>query len=674
MADVEVDQEVVVPSNLTWPLVIFATLSIGVLLILFIGFNRQDPARAGTYVAGDNCNLLTCPAGPSGPPGPGIPGPPGQRGERGEQGPQGVQGPIGPIGLKGDPGMCLANPACGVGPKGDQGDTGPTGPQGAPGFAGLTGPQGIAGPQGMIGETGPTGPQGVTGPTGPQGEIGPQGNFSDPMASVFTVLDQLTLDDNATLFCNPGSMIDIGCLVSGQCPNFTVCILQMNQLHIADVTTGGLSPAKLKVGDNFGIGGSEVDFGDCVDHVVTTIKMCSDIGGTFIGAKMGRVHIFNADGEILIEGVGVADPVNIRSAGPIAMDTMGGHPLNIQSTGSLMLSSSDPNGISAITTQTIRLRASNTGLGKIWLESNLLDIRLPGGSPGGGTALLRTGTGAQSFQSLASLGANDREFRFFNHITMDNSQGGSIHSTITSTDGTLRIGPGVELGNGLLFTTYQTTITSIGSGGTIITSPPGGGGRVMKLQGLGFTGLEWISPEAPIKNTQDNNLPPDYCFSGGQTIGGGFGSTTLLARQHVLIDDDVRITGNLIVNGQVSAGVADDSGCTSDKRFKENITDISLEDSWDRLKRLTPASYNFIKAYQKTDKTVGSHVHYGFMAQDVKEVIPTAVQIVQRKVDGVMVDDFHTLKKDMMIPDLVNVVQHLYREVQSLRKQLKSSS
>lgn len=108
----------------TWATMLFAVVGTAVIIILFVVFQRQDTATSGVFVPGDNCSILTCPAGLPGPPGIGLPGPPGQRGERGEQG---VQGPPGARGAQGDPGpagMCLANPACGVGPQG------PPGPQG----------------------------------------------------------------------------------------------------------------------------------------------------------------------------------------------------------------------------------------------------------------------------------------------------------------------------------------------------------------------------------------------------------------------------------------------------------------------------------------------------------------------------------------------------------------
>lgn len=129
---------------------------------------------------------LQGPAGPMGPQGPqgdvgptGATGATGATGDTGPQGPKGDTGDTGPQGPQGDTGPTGATGATGPqGPKGDTGDTGPQGPQGLTGATGETGPIGPQGPQGDTGDTGPQGPQGIqgeTGPQGPQGEVGPQG-------------------------------------------------------------------------------------------------------------------------------------------------------------------------------------------------------------------------------------------------------------------------------------------------------------------------------------------------------------------------------------------------------------------------------------------------------------------------------------------------------------------
>lgn len=625
MADVDEDRDVSIPSNITWPLLIFATLSIGVLFILFIGFQRQDPARAGTYVAGDNCNILTCPAGNPGPAGPSVPGPPGQRGERGPSGPQGPQGPQGPIGLQGPAGMCLANPACGVGPKGDTGDRGPTGPQGAPGFAGLTGPQGIAGPQGMIGETGPMGPMGPQGDTGPQGEIGPQGNFTDPMSDQFTVFETLTLAENATFICEEGATFDNSCTFSGACPNFTDCTLNYNRLFLQD---GPDFPARLQVGDSGGAVGSRVNFD------VTTIQMDSGIGGVTIFSQMGQIRLMTNNAPLTIEAMGPTEPININAEGPITILNTGGFPTTFDTQGSLNMMSQLRSLL--MSQAEVILRAAGTPTSLISMEGEQINIRERGGGLGLGALILSsTPSVALSYTTATPLLSPDREVRIHDHLTIESNKG------ITFVDGTAKIGPRLDVGNGIITTTFEQP------------SGPFTGDIIMRLNpGSGtYSGTEFISPGAPFRN-DDTVDPPEFVHTGGSSP---------LAAGYVWIDDDLRVSGNIIAEGIFEGGVT-----PSDERVKTNITRITPEDSIVRMMKLQPKQFQFRKTF--TDNH--DRIHYGFIAQEVEHVVPSAVQTKPsyKLRDGSKVTDFKTLERDMLIADLVNTVQYLVKRVNELEQ------
>jgi hypothetical protein len=89
----EEDEDQPLSSDYTWPMIILVILLIVAFALFFILFNRGDGATASRYFPGENCSVITCPAGPIGPPGVGLPGPPGARGQQGEQGVQGLQGP-----------------------------------------------------------------------------------------------------------------------------------------------------------------------------------------------------------------------------------------------------------------------------------------------------------------------------------------------------------------------------------------------------------------------------------------------------------------------------------------------------------------------------------------------------------------------------------------------------
>jgi predicted DNA-binding antitoxin AbrB/MazE fold protein len=72
----------------------------------------------------------------------------------------------------------------------------------------------------------------------------------------------------------------------------------------------------------------------------------------------------------------------------------------------------------------------------------------------------------------------------------------------------------------------------------------------------------------------------------------------------------IHASNDIVANGSFVA--------TSDKRVKENITELS--NSIDLLGRLRPVSYNKIDKVQ-----YGDRLNYGFIAQEVEEIIPEAV-------------------------------------------------
>ena len=118
--------------------------------------------------------------GPTGPRG--VPGIPGTAVNTGATGETGFTGPTGSTGPQGVAGSAVSTGATGpTGPTGATGATGPTGftgPTGATGITGPTGATGATGPTGFTGHTGGTGSTGITGPTGatgPTGSIGPTG-------------------------------------------------------------------------------------------------------------------------------------------------------------------------------------------------------------------------------------------------------------------------------------------------------------------------------------------------------------------------------------------------------------------------------------------------------------------------------------------------------------------
>jgi hypothetical protein len=152
-----------------------------------------------------------------------------------------------------------------------------------------------------------------------------------------------------------------------------------------------------------------------------------------------------------------------------------------------------------------------------------------------------------------------------------------------------------------------------------------------------------IDCQNPIRNT--NTMLP--AAMGNLSVG------------HVLIDDDVRITGNLLVDGNVDCG----SGCASDEKVKKNVKKVDPKESAARIANTTVFSFEF------DEKIFPNTVpQRGFIAQHIKHDFPFAV----RESNRYGYKDFHTIQRDLLIPDLLNTVKLLMKEVEILKRSCAS--
>jgi hypothetical protein len=72
-------------------------------------------------------------------------------------------------------------------------------------------------------------------------------------------------------------------------------------------------------------------------------------------------------------------------------------------------------------------------------------------------------------------------------------------------------------------------------------------------------------------------------------------------------------------------------GASSDTRIKQNIQDINDNESLDIILAIQPKKYEYIDKIEKGDKKV-----YGFLAQQIKEVLPEAVSIQKSYIPNIM--------------------------------------
>lgn len=100
---------------------------------------------------------------------------------------------------------------------------------------------------------------------------------------------------------------------------------------------------------------------------------------------------------------------------------------------------------------------------------------------------------------------------------------------------------------------------------------------------------------------------------------------------------------------------------TSDRRVKENIIDADPFDSYDSIMKVQIKDYNFIGQ---------NNTQRGFIAQELKEIIPNAVEIVKRG----DIDDFHTVKTRDLVCYLIQTVQVMDKKIKKLESMINEES
>ncbi|MCP4708116.1 MAG: tail fiber domain-containing protein [Planctomycetes bacterium] len=108
---------------------------------------------------------------------------------------------------------------------------------------------------------------------------------------------------------------------------------------------------------------------------------------------------------------------------------------------------------------------------------------------------------------------------------------------------------------------------------------------------------------------------------------------------------------------------------SSDRRVKKNIN--NLENSLDKLNKLRPVSFEYTDQYKQDNQDLNG-THFGFIAQEVKEVIPEMVSQTTEHIDDEILEDFHLLDSGKLIPMLVQAVKEQQQQIESLQQQVNT--
>ena len=103
------------------------------------------------------------------------------------------------------------------------------------------------------------------------------------------------------------------------------------------------------------------------------------------------------------------------------------------------------------------------------------------------------------------------------------------------------------------------------------------------------------------------------------------------------------------------------TGNASDKRLKENIKSLTLESAKDIIMKASPVTFRWNKKAESLRSDLKGE-DLGLIAQDVKELIPSAV--------GTIFDKYEKLDYTKFIAPLIRVVQEQQKEIENLKKLL----
>lgn len=156
-----------------------------------------------------------------------------------------------------------------------------------------------------------------------------------------------------------------------------------------------------------------------------------------------------------------------------------------------------------------------------------------------------------------------------------------------------------------------------------------------------------------INSTEDAT---SYGSSGALIIAGGASIAKSL-----YIGNDLNANGTIYSNG---------SAVFSDRRIKENIQDVDPELSLNKILALRVKTYNYITEF--ANGTNQSNVEkLGFIAQEVKEIIPQAVENRNFETTDLKIPDFHYLNHDAIFTEAIAAIQELYKQLQEAKKEIE---
>jgi hypothetical protein len=162
----------------------------------------------------------------------------------------------------------------------------------------------------------------------------------------------------------------------------------------------------------------------------------------------------------------------------------------------------------------------------------------------------------------------------------------------------------------------------------------------------------------PKIGTISNNMVPKWDGTklvSGTIYNGGYVGIGTTSPTHIL-----HVTG-------IARSAQSTWATSSDARVKENIHKI--EGSLAVIEQLRPVSYNYKNDYVRDNQAMAG-MQRGFVAQEVKEVLPEMVTTCTESFAGKTIKDFHLLNTSDLTPFLVAAMQEQQELIRKLERRI----
>ena len=211
-------------------------------------------------------------------------------------------------------------------------------------------------------------------------------------------------------------------------------------------------------------------------------------------------------------------------------------------------------------------------------------------------------------------------------LTLNNTNDGTLSQIIFNYSPTYNIPfASISYSNGLM--TFYNRSTNVNANG-------------FYFSGASYVGIG-VNPEKglPLKVASGTNSITGYYYYFTQ-------STTIGLSNKTWNNISAYFDSHILVNGDIII--------TSDNRIKKNINDINSKNSLNLLSKINPKSFKYIDFIEKEDKN-----NYGFIAQDIKEIIPEAVGYIKEYIPNIfkifdIKDDIIQTNEDLTLKLSIN--------------------